>query len=97
MGPFLIITSDDKLSDWELILKKFKNLRPLIFTDTNKKIGIDNLKLFCLYKFDITVKGRMTNRISIPQFDVMIISGRQLLQDFAPDLKVIPFQQVVVD
>ena len=61
-GQILIIAKQDKLAQWKELLDTWTSLNSIIYDDSDMNEGMENLRRWTLFYFDVTVKGRMTNR-----------------------------------
>ena len=96
-GPFLVIASRSKLAVWKQLISRLTNLEPLIYHDTNSKEGMENLRKWCLYCFDVTIKGNLTVRNRSHKFNVLITTPEAIQDPEDTEIRNIPFMQVIVD
>jgi len=78
-GPFLIITSVEKLGTWKKLINQLTTLKPLVYHDSNLQEGMENLRRWCLYCQDVTIKGNFTVRNKSQKFNVLITTAEAIL------------------
>ena len=61
------------------------------------KEGMENLRRWCLYCFDVTIKGNLTVRNQSNKFNVLITTPEVIQDESDPEIRKIPFMQVIVD
>ena len=96
-GQFLVITTKEKLSHWKYLLDTWTDLQSLVYDDSDKNGGMENLRLWCLYHLDVTIKGRITNRNQLYRFDVLITTVDHINNQADTFIRKVPFMQVIVD
>jgi len=96
-GPFLVITSKQKLAHWESLFVKLGSLKPLVYHDEDLGEGMESLRRWCCYYMDVTVKGNLTTRNCLFKFDVLITTAEVVNNEEDPFLRKVPFLQVIVD
>ena len=93
----MIITSVEKLGTWKKLINQLTTLKPLIYHDSNLKEGMANIRRWCLYCQDVTIKGNLTVRNKSQKFNVLITTAEIILDQSDPEIREIPFMQVIVD
>lgn len=58
---------------------------------------MENLRRWCLFHLDVTIKGRITNRNQVYRFDVLITTADHINNEADTFLRKVPFMQVIVD
>ena len=97
-GPFLIISTKEKLAHWRYLLDKWTELKTLTYHDMDKgKTGMENLRKWAVYHLDVTIKGRMTTRNQLHKFDVLLTLAEHINNEEEVFLQKVPFMQVIVD
>ena len=77
-GAFLVISSEAKLDHWKYLLDKWTELKTLVYHDSDKDLGMENLRRWAVYHLDVTIKGRMTTRNQLLKFDVLLTTAKQI-------------------
>jgi hypothetical protein len=92
-----VIATESNLTHWKYLLDKWTDLKTLIYHDSDKECGMENLHRWALYHLDVTVKGRMTTQNQLYKFDVLLTTVEHINNDNDLFIRKVPFLQVIVD
>ena len=69
----------------------------LIYEDEDGQSGLEAIRRWCIYRMDVTERGRLTERNKVLQFQVLVTTFERVMdcEDFL--LRELPFVQVIVD
>jgi chromodomain-helicase-DNA-binding protein 7 len=98
-GPFLVITSQEKLEHWRHLAEKWTSLKTLVYYDSDPDLqkGLAQLRKWVFFKKDVTIKGKFTERSQLFKFEMLITTAEVIQSDAEQVLKKVPFLQIIVD
>ena len=96
-GPYLILTKKEKLAHWSYLISKWSKMEALIYQDKEGPAGLEALRKWCIYRTDVTERGRLTERNKVLKFKVLVTTVDRVMdtEDFL--LRDLPFIQVILD
>lgn len=86
-----MISTEAKLDHWKHLLNKWTELKALVYHDSDKEQGMENLRRWAVYHLDVTIKGRMTTRNQLLKFDVLLTTAKQIKNLDDSFIRKVPF------